>query len=225
MTRSNHWWRNAVVYEIYVRSFADFDGDGEGDLEGIRTRLPYLRDLGVDALWLTPFYRSPLADGGYDVADYRDVDPRFGTLGDFDRLVADAHAHGLRLIVDIVPNHTSDRHAWFREALAAPPGDPARDRYHFLPDRGTGRPPNDWPSAFGGPAWSRTPDGEWYLHLYAPEQPDLNWHNPQVRAEFEDILRFWLDRGVDGFRIDVAAGLFKDSGLPDVGFNSMTTGQ
>ncbi|WP_225993363.1 glycoside hydrolase family 13 protein [Actinomadura rudentiformis] len=248
MTRSP-WWRDAVVYEIYVRSFADSDGDGEGDLQGVRSRLGYLRDLGVDALWLTPFYRSPLADGGYDVADYRDVDPRFGGLGDFDALVADAHAHGLRLIVDIVPNHTSDRHPWFQEALAAPPGSPARERYIFRRGRpgagsssgtspgggsstqvekdpksvegssyreGAEGPPNDWPSAFGGPAWTRLPDGEWYLHLYAPEQPDLNWRNPEVRAEFEDILRFWLDRGVDGFRIDVAAGLFKDAAFADL---------
>ncbi|WP_019630262.1 glycoside hydrolase family 13 protein [Actinomadura atramentaria] len=215
MTRTP-WWRDAVVYEVYVRSFADSDGDGDGDLRGVRSRLGYLRDLGVDALWLTPFYRSPLADGGYDVADYRAVDPRFGSLDDFDALVADAHAHGLRLMVDIVPNHTSDRHPWFREALAAPPGSPERERYVFR--RGAGdAPPTDWPSAFGGPAWTRLPDGDWYLHLYAPEQPDLNWRDPRVRAEFEDILRFWLDRGVDGFRIDVAAGLFKDPEFADLG--------
>ena len=216
MTQPNPWWRTAVVYEVYVRSFADSGGDGEGDLAGLRSRLPYLRDLGVDALWLTPFYRSPLADGGYDVADYRDVDPRFGTLADFDALVAEAHRLGLRLIVDIVPNHTSDRHPWFQEALAAPPGSPARDRYIFRAGNGDA-PPNDWPSAFGGSAWTRVPDGEWYLHLYAPEQPDLNWHHPSVRTEFEDILRFWLDRGTDGFRIDVAAGLFKDPALADLG--------
>ncbi|WP_433246953.1 glycoside hydrolase family 13 protein [Actinomadura nitritigenes] len=220
MTRTP-WWRNAVVYEVYVRSFADSDGNGEGDLQGIRSRLPYLRDLGVDALWLTPFYTSPLADGGYDVADYRDVDPRFGTLADFDALVVDAHAHGLRLIVDIVPNHSSDRHRWFQEALASPPGSPERDRYIFRAGRpgenpGEVDPPNDWPSAFGGPAWTRVPDGEWYLHLYAAEQPDFNWRNPEVRAEFEDVLRFWLDRGVDGFRIDVAAGLVKDASLGDL---------
>ncbi|CND79720.1 alpha-glucosidase [Mycobacterium tuberculosis] len=216
------WWRNAVVYEVYVRSFADSDGNGEGDLQGIRSRLGHLRDLGVDALWLTPFYRSPLADGGYDVADYRDVDPRFGTLDDFDALVADAHAHGLRLIVDIVPNHSSDRHRWFREALASPPGSAERARYIFRPGRpgerpGEEDPPNDWPSAFGGPAWTRVDDGEWYLHLYAREQPDFNWRNPEVGREFEEILRFWLDRGVDGFRIDVAAGLFKDASFPDLG--------
>ncbi|MFC0038703.1 glycoside hydrolase family 13 protein [Actinomadura rayongensis] len=216
MTRTP-WWRNAVVYEVYVRSFADADGDGDGDLRGVRSRLGYLRDLGIDALWLTPFYRSPLADGGYDVADYRAVDPRFGSLEDFDALVADAHAHGLRVIIDIVPNHTSDRHPWFQEALAAPPGSPARDRYVFRTGPPDGSPPTDWPSAFGGPAWTRLPDGEWYLHLYASEQPDLNWHNPEVRAEFEDILRFWLDRGADGFRIDVAAGLFKDPEFADLG--------
>ena len=215
------WWRDAVVYEVYVRSFADSDGDGEGDLQGIRSRLGHLRDLGVDALWLTPVYTSPLADGGYDVADYRDVDPRFGTLRDFDALVADAHAHGLRLIVDIVPNHSSDRHPWFREALAAPPGSPERSRYIFRAGRpgerpGEEGPPNDWPSAFGGSAWTRVDDGEWYLHLYAREQPDFNWRNPEVQREFEDILRFWLDRGVDGFRIDVAAGLFKDASFRDL---------
>ncbi|WP_433335253.1 glycoside hydrolase family 13 protein [Spirillospora sp. CA-294931] len=214
------WWRDAVVYEVYVRSFADSNGDGEGDLQGIRSRLGHLRDLGVDALWLTPFYPSPLADGGYDVADYRDVDPRFGTLDDFDALVEGVHAQGLRLIVDIVPNHTSDRHPWFQEALASPPGSPARDRYLFRPgkplDGEREDPPNDWPSAFGGPAWSRLPDGDWYLHLYAPEQPDLNWRHPEVRQEFADILRFWLDRGVDGFRIDVAAGLFKDAEFTDL---------
>lgn len=215
MTRSP-WWRDAVVYEIYVRSFADANGDGEGDLQGIRSRLGHLRDLGVDALWLTPFYPSPLADGGYDVADYRGVDPRFGTLDDFDALVADVHAHGLRLIVDIVPNHTSDRHPWFRAAVAAPPGSPERDRYIFREGKPGEDPPNDWPSAFGGPAWTRLPDGEWYLHLYATEQPDLNWRNPDVQHEFEDILRFWLDRGVDGFRIDVAAGLVKDASFRDL---------
>jgi alpha-glucosidase len=201
------WWRDAVVYEVYVRSFADSDGDGEGDLEGIRTRLPYLADLGVDALWLTPFYTSPLADGGYDVADYRDVDPRFGDLEAFDRLVADAHAHGLRLIVDIVPNHTSIEHPWFRAGL--------RDRYLFRSGPGDA-PPNDWQSNFGGPAWSRVADGSWYLHLFAPEQPDLNWRHPEVQREFDDILRFWLDRGVDGFRIDVAMGLFKQEDMPNV---------
>ena len=216
------WWRSAVVYQVYVRSFADSDGDGVGDLKGVRSRLPYLRGLGVDAVWLTPFYTSPMVDGGYDVADYRDVDPMFGTLADFDALVADAHALGLRVIVDLVPNHTSSAHPWFVEALASPPGSPARDRYIFRDGRGPdgAEPPNDWESVFGGPAWTRVPDGQWYLHLFDPAQPDLNWRNPEVRAEFEDILRFWLDRGVDGFRVDVAHGMIKAEGLPDVGYGA-----
>ncbi|GGL06488.1 alpha-glucosidase [Sphaerisporangium melleum] len=207
------WWRDAVVYEIYVRSFADASGDGVGDLEGIRSRLPYLAELGVDAIWLTPFQPSPMADGGYDVADYRGVDPLFGTVADFDALVADAHAHGLRLMVDVVPNHSSSAHPWFQAALAAGPGSPERDRYIF---RDGEAPPNNWTSVFSGPAWTRLPDGQWYLHLFAPEQPDFNWRNQDVHQEFLDILRFWLDRGVDGFRIDVAMGLYKEAGLPDV---------
>jgi alpha-glucosidase len=213
------WWRDAVIYQIYIRSFADADGNGVGDLAGICSRLPYLRDLSVDALWITPFYPSPMADGGYDVADYRAIDPRFGSLGDAEALIDAAHKHGLRLIIDLVPNHTSDQHPWFQEALAAEPGSPARDRFIFRRGRGPGGsvPPSDWLSVFGGSAWRRLPDGDWYLHLFAPEQPDLNWHNPEVRAEFADILRFWLDRGVDGFRIDVAHGLFKDRRLPDLG--------
>ncbi|WP_328651037.1 glycoside hydrolase family 13 protein [Micromonospora sp. NBC_00330] len=221
------WWRSAVVYQVYVRSFADSDGDGTGDLQGIRQRLPYLRDLGVDALWLTPFYTSPMIDGGYDVADYRDVDPMFGTLADFDAMITDAHAHGLRIIVDLVPNHTSSAHHWFTAALAAGPGSPERARYLFADGQGTHGelPPNDWESIFGGPAWTRIADGQWYLHLFDPSQPDLNWRHPEVRAEFEDVLRFWLDRGVDGFRVDVAHGMIKAEGLPDVGFSSMTTGQ
>ncbi|GAA0212297.1 glycoside hydrolase family 13 protein [Actinomadura nitritigenes] len=213
------WWRDAVIYQVYVRSFADSDGDGVGDLPGIRSRLPYLASLGVDALWLTPFYVSPMADFGYDVADYRDVDPLFGTLADARALIEDAHAAGLRIIVDVVPNHTSDRHAWFRAALAAAPGSPERARYVFRDGRGPdgAEPPNDWESVFGGPAWTRVPDGQWYLHLFAAEQPDLDWENPEVRAEFADILRFWLDLGVDGFRVDVAHGMAKAPGLPDVG--------
>ncbi|MFI6318441.1 glycoside hydrolase family 13 protein [Nonomuraea sp. NPDC050556] len=197
------WWRDAVVYQVYPRSFADASGDGVGDLQGVRGKLGYLSDLGVDAIWLSPFYTSPLADGGYDVADYRDVDPRFGTLADFDALVADAHALGIRVIVDIVPNHTSSAHPWFRDGL--------RERYIFRDE------PNDWQSIFGGPAWTQVSDGQWYLHLFDPSQPDLNWDNPDVRAEFRDILRFWLDRGVDGFRIDVAHGMVKAAGLPSVG--------
>ncbi len=214
------WWRDAVIYEVYIRSFADSDGDGLGDLAGIRHNLAHLVSLGVDALWITPFYPSPLADGGYDVSDYRDIDPRLGTLAGFDALLTDAHALGLRVIVDIVPNHTSDQHVWFRAALAAGPGSPERDRYLFREGRGAlgDQAPNDWLSVFGGPAWRRTPDGQWFLHLFAPEQPDLNWSNGEVRAEFESILRFWLDRDVDGFRIDVAHGLIKDPALPDVGY-------
>ncbi|BBJ44305.1 alpha-glucosidase [Streptomyces antimycoticus] len=218
------WWRDAVIYQVYVRSFADSDGDGIGDLRGVRERLPHLAGLGVDAVWLTPFYASPQADGGYDVADYRTVDPLFGTLGDADDLVRTAHELGLKVIVDVVPNHSSDQHPWFREALADRPGGAARTRYHFRSGRGAHGelPPNDWESVFGGPAWTRTTDpdgtpGEWYLHLFAPEQPDLNWDSPEVRAEFDSVLRFWLDLGVDGFRIDVAHGMVKAAGLPDIG--------
>jgi alpha-glucosidase len=214
---SRPWWRDAVFYEIYVRSFADASGDGVGDLAGIQSRLDHLVDLGVDAIWLTPFYPSPMADHGYDVADPRDVDALFGTLGDFDALVADAHARDLRVLVDVVPNHSSSAHPWFVEALATGPGSPARDRYLFRDGRGPDRasPPNNWDSNFGGPAWTRVPDGQWYLHLFAPEQPDLNWRHPDVRTDYEQTLRFWLDRGVDGFRIDVAHALFKDAELPD----------
>ncbi|WP_329151708.1 glycoside hydrolase family 13 protein [Streptomyces sp. NBC_01456] len=211
--RDPGWWRDAVIYQVYVRSFADSDGDGIGDLRGARERLPYLKDLGVDAVWLTPFYASPQADGGYDVADYRAVDPLFGTLQDAGELLRRAHELGLRVIVDIVPNHTSDRHPWFQDPELA------RQRYLFRPGRGAGGelPPNDWESVFGGPAWTRTERGDWYLHLFAPEQPDLNWDNPEVHAEFEAIMRFWLDLGVDGFRIDVAHGMIKAPGLPDIG--------
>ncbi|HZN71583.1 MAG TPA: alpha-amylase family glycosyl hydrolase, partial [Micromonosporaceae bacterium] len=205
-----HWWRHAVIYQVYVRSFQDSDGDGIGDLTGVRERLPYLVDLGVDAVWLTPFYRSPMVDGGYDVEDHRDIDPMFGTLADFDALLRDAHAAGLRLIVDLVPNHTSSAHPWFVEALASAPGSPARDRYMFRDA------PNDWQSRFGGPAWTKVHDGQWYLHLFDVQQPDLNWAHPEVAAEFESILRFWLDRGVDGFRIDVAHGIVKADGLPNM---------
>ncbi|MFE2550112.1 alpha-amylase family glycosyl hydrolase [Streptomyces sp. NPDC059355] len=224
VTASGGWWRDAVIYQVYVRSFADSDGDGIGDLQGVRTRLPHLARLGVDAVWLTPFYVSPQADGGYDVADYRAVDPLFGDLSDADELVRAAHALGLRVIVDVVPNHTSERHAWFREALAHPAAE-ARARYHFRPGRGPGgeRPPNDWESVFGGPAWTRTPDGAWYLHLFAPEQPDLNWEHPEVAEEFASVLSFWLDLGVDGFRIDVAHGMVKAPGLPDIGRGAQAT--
>lgn len=218
------WWKHAVTYQVYVRSFADSDGDGIGDLPGITARLPHLADLGVDALWVTPFYTSPQADGGYDVSDYRDVDPLFGSLADADALLERAHELGLKVIVDLVPNHTSSEHPWFHEALAAGPGSAARGRYLFRPGRigpdGVEGPPNNWMSRFEGPAWTRVPadldqPGEWYLHLFAPQQPDLDWHHPDVRPEFASILRFWLDRGVDGIRIDVAHGLFKADGLPD----------
>ncbi|WP_414695814.1 glycoside hydrolase family 13 protein [Oryzihumus sp.] len=216
------WWRHAVIYQIYPRSWADANGDGIGDLPGITARLPYLRELGVDAIWLSPFYTSPQADAGYDVADYRDIDPLFGSLADADAMLARAHELGLKVIVDLVPNHSSDEHAWFRAALAAGPGSPERERYMFRDGQGESGelPPNDWRSVFGGPAWTRTIDadgtpGQWYLHLFDPKQPDFNWEHPEVRAEFEDILRFWLDRGVDGFRVDVAHGLIKEDGLPD----------
>ncbi|MEU1283089.1 alpha-amylase family glycosyl hydrolase [Kitasatospora sp. NPDC005856] len=224
VSASRGWWRDAVIYQVYPRSFADSNGDGMGDLPGIRSRLPYLRDLGVDAVWLSPFYASPQADAGYDVADYRAVDPMFGTLLDADALIRDAHDLGLRIIVDLVPNHSSDQHEWFQRALREGPGSPLRERYHFRPGKGEQGelPPNDWESIFGGPAWTRSenPDGtpgDWYLHLFAPEQPDFNWENPAVADEFRSILRFWLDMGVDGFRIDVAHGLVKAPGLPDLG--------
>ncbi|MEU2960248.1 glycoside hydrolase family 13 protein [Streptomyces albidoflavus] len=210
------WWRQAVIYQVYPRSFADADGDGLGDLPGVTSCLPHLADLGVDAVWLSPFYPSELADGGYDVADYRNVDPRLGTLDDFDAMVTEADRLGLRIMVDIVPNHSSDQHLWFQEALAAGRGSAARERYVFREGRGEGGglPPTDWPSSFGGPAWTRVADGQWYLHLYAPEQPDFNWDHPEVREDFHRTLRFWSDRGVSGFRIDVAHGLAKDLAEP-----------
>jgi alpha-glucosidase len=219
---STHWWRDAVVYQIYPRSWSDSDGDGLGDLPGITARLPYLVELGVDAVWVSPFYVSPMHDAGYDVANYRDIDPIFGTLADADAFLARAHELGLRVLLDLVPNHTSSEHAWFQEALASPPGSPARNRYVFREGSGPGghEPPNEWSSVFGGEAWSRVTEadgtrGQWYLHLFDTTQPDLNWDNPEVVAEFESILRFWLDRGVDGFRVDVAHGLVKAAGLPD----------
>ena len=222
------WWRHAVVYQVYVRSFADSDGDGIGDLPGITARLPHLAELGVDALWITPFYTSPQHDHGYDVADYRTVDPLFGSLSDADTLLERAHELGLRVVVDLVPNHTSSEHEWFTAALAAEPGSPERARYLFR-DSPDG-PPNNWNSVFGGPAWTQLEDGpdgqgqdgkgqdgkgQWYLHLFDTTQPDLDWRNPEVPAMFEDVLRFWLDRGVDGFRVDVAHGLFKVESLRD----------
>ncbi|MDI5969568.1 glycoside hydrolase family 13 protein [Streptomyces sp. SL13] len=221
------WWRDAVIYQVYVRSFADADGDGIGDLAGVRARLPHLAGLGVDALWFNPWYASPMADAGYDVADYRRIDPAFGTLAEAEALIAEAHELGMRIIVDIVPNHVSDAHAWFTEAVTAGPGSAARELFWFRAGRGADGelPPTDWKSEFGGPAWTRVtePDGtpgEWYLHLFAREQPDLNWNNPKVREEHEDVLRFWFDRGADGVRIDSATMPAKDPALPD--FNGVT---
>ena len=216
-----NWWRQAVVYQVYPRSFADANGDGLGDLRGVTARVPYLAALGVDAVWLSPFYPSPLADGGYDVADHRAVDPRLGTLDDVDELIATLHTAGLKLIVDLVPNHSSDQHPWFRAALAAGPGSPERARYHFLDGLGPhgDEPPSDWDSDFGGSAWTRVTEadgrpGQWYLHLFAREQPDWNWAHPEVREDHVRTLRFWADRGVDGFRVDVAHALAKDMSTP-----------
>lgn len=219
------WWHDAVMYEVYVRSFADADGDGVGDIEGIRRRLPDLADLGVDGIWVSPFYRSPMADHGYDVADHTDVDPLFGTLSDVDALLRDAHEAGLKVVVDLVPNHSSSAHPAFQAALAAGPGAPERDLYLFRDGRGPdgALPPNNWISVFGGPAWTRVPDGQWYLHLFAPEQPDWNWQHPRVRAAHAEIIRFWLDRGVDGFRIDVSHGLVKDGELRDHPTGALST--
>ena len=219
MSSSQSWWRNAVVYQVYLRSFADGNGDGTGDIAGLRSRLPYIRSLGVDAIWINPWYVSPLHDGGYDVADYRSIDPRFGTMEEAIDLIAEADRLGLRVLLDLVPNHTSSEHVWFQEALASPPGSEARTRYHFRSGRGPdgALPPTDWTSVFGGPTWTRVADGDWYLHLFDSSQPDLNWTNQEVRAEFLDILRFWLDRGASGFRVDVANGLDKDPNYPDIG--------
>ena len=222
---ANHnaeWWRSAVIYQVYPRSFADSDGDGLGDLPGITSRLGALASLGIDAVWLSPFMRSPQKDAGYDVSDYCDVDPIFGTLADFDAMVTRAHELGLRVLIDLVPNHTSDQHRWFQAALGASEGSAERDFYHFKDGRGANGelPPNNWLSLFGGPAWTRitNPDGsagQWYLHLFDSSQPDLNWANPKVQSAFEDILRFWLDRGVDGFRVDQPHAMAKAAGLPD----------
>lgn len=217
------WWRDAVTYQIYIRSFADSNGDGKGDVEGIRSRLPYLKRLGIDAIWITPWYPSPQKDHGYDVSDYMNIEPDYGTLKDAEVLIKEAHAMGIRVIVDIVPNHSSDQHVWFQEALRAKPGSKERDRYMFREGKGANGelPPNNWQAVFGGPAWHRITEadgkpGQWYLHLFAVEQPDFNWENSEVHEYFEKTLRFWLDRGVDGFRIDVAHGMVKADGLPDV---------
>lgn len=208
---NDDWWKQAVVYQIYPRSFKDANGDGLGDIPGITSKMQYLRELGIDAIWLSPFYPSDLADGGYDIIDYRNVDPRLGTMQDFDAMVSAAHQEGIKVIVDIVPNHTANKHAWFLEALAAGRGSTARERYIFKEGSGPNGefPPNDWQSLFGGPAWERVEDGQWYLHIFAKEQPDLNWNNPEVHEEFKKTLRFWSDHGTDGFRVDVAHGLAK----------------
>lgn len=217
VTAETDWATTAIGYQVYVRSFADSNGDGMGDLRGVTEHLGYLELLGIDVIWLNPFYVSPMADAGYDVADPRDVDPMFGTLAEFDELVTAAHRAGIRIVIDLVPNHSSDQHVWFQQGLDAGPGSPERERYIFRDGRGDDgdQPPNNWNSIFGGPAWTRVADGQWYLHIFAPEQPDLNWDNPEVQADLAETLRFWIDRGVDGFRIDVAHGMAKPEGLPD----------
>ena len=209
------WWQTALLYQVYPRSFADADGDGIGDLRGIASRLDYIADLGADAIWLSPIFRSPMADFGYDVADYCDVDPLFGSLDDLDRLIADAHARGLKVILDFVPNHSSDEHPWFVESRSSRTS-PKRDWYVWrdaLPD---GSAPNNWVSFFGGSTWEWDEETEqYYLHLFDRKQPDLNWRNPEVRAAMYDVMRFWLDRGVDGFRIDVLWLLIKHAEFVD----------
>ena len=220
---SRSWWRDAVTYQIYIRSFADGNGDGKGDIQGIRSRLEYLKNLGIDAIWITPWYPSPQKDHGYDVADYLDIEPDYGTLSEAELMINEAHQLGIKVIIDIVPNHSSDQHKWFIEAVNSDPGSKARDRYIFRDGRGNHGeiPPNNWHSVFGGSAWQRIIEkdgrpGQWYLHLFAVEQPDFNWDNQDVHEYFEKVLRFWLDRGVDGFRIDVAHGMVKAPGLPDI---------
>lgn len=212
------WWKQAVVYQVYPRSFKDSTGSGLGDIAGVAAKVPYLKRLGVDAIWLSPFYPSQLADGGYDVDDYRNVDPKLGTMEDFDALTKAAHEAGIKVVVDIVPNHSSNLHEWFKAALAAGPGSPERDRYIFREGRGEHGelPPTNWTACFGGSAWTRVPDGQWYLHMFTVEQPDWNWNHPEVREDFKKTLRFWLDHGADGFRVDVAHGLAKDLDRDDL---------
>jgi alpha-glucosidase len=223
------WWRTSVIYQIYPRSFADGNGDGMGDLQGVTSRMHVLKELGVDAIWFSPFFKSPQKDAGYDVSDYKDIDPLFGTLEDFDNLVAKAKSLDLRIIVDLVPNHSSDQHKWFQAALHSSPGSAERNRYVFRDGKGENGelPPNNWESVFGGNAWSRITEadgkpGQWYLHIFDSSQPDFNWQNPEVVEEFDSVLRFWLDRGAAGFRIDVAHGMIKVDGLPDVIHHSST---
>ena len=223
------WWRTSVIYQIYPRSFADGNGDGMGDLQGVTSRLESLSELGVDAIWFSPFFKSPQKDAGYDVSDYKEIDPLFGNLADFDALVAKAKTLGLRIIVDLVPNHSSDQHVWFQAALNAAPGSTERNRYMFRDGKGENGelPPNNWESVFGGQAWTRIIEadgklGQWYLHIFDSTQPDFNWENEEVREEFDSVLRFWLDRGASGFRIDVAHGMIKVDGLPDVVHHSST---
>jgi alpha-glucosidase len=217
------WWRDSVTYQIYIRSFADGNGDGKGDIPGIISKLPYLKKLEIDAIWITPWYPSPQKDHGYDVSDYMQIEPDYGTLADAKHLISQTHNLGMRILVDIVPNHCSDQHLWFQEALKAAPGSAARDRFIFRDGKGDNGelPPNNWQAVFGGSAWERITEsdgrlGQWYLHLFAVEQPDFNWQNKEVKSYFEKVLRFWLDLGVDGFRIDVAHGMIKAEGLPDV---------
>ncbi|HVR31344.1 MAG TPA: glycoside hydrolase family 13 protein [Acidimicrobiia bacterium] len=219
MSQTYPWWRHAAVYQVYIRSFKDGNADGTGDIAGLASKLGYLRDLGVDAVWINPWYVSPLLDGGYDVADYRQIDPRFGTLKEAEAFIATAAEFGIRILVDLVPNHSSWEHRWFKEALTAGPASPERDRYHFAPGRGPdgSEPPSDWQAVFGGSAWEQVDDGEWYLHLFDISQPDFNWQNPEVRSHMQDVLRFWLDRGAAGFRVDVAHSLAKDHSYPDIG--------
>ena len=213
-----HWWRTGAFYQVYIRSFADGNGDGTGDIAGLRSRLDHLEQLSIDAIWINPWFPSPLNDGGYDVAHYRDINPAYGTIEEAQLLIDEAAQRNIRVMVDLVPNHTSSEHRWFKEALASDPGSPARERYIFRDGRGVDgdEPPNNWQSVFGGSTWTRVEDGQWYLHLFDPTQPDLNWSNPAVEREFHNILRFWLDMGAAGFRVDVAHGLAKDPELPDI---------